>query len=78
MKGMPDMLSEKLGSEKYLSFWNPDFLAEELGKNGTCSRFYFEQNTAVDVGNPASKVSLKKQKLLTQHGFRYLCFAPSR
>ncbi len=68
-----DAISHAVGSDRYLSFWNPDFLDEELGENGTIARLYPLQRLAIDVGNPDSKINRKKAALLSKRGFQYLC-----
>jgi hypothetical protein len=67
------MLTQLIGSSVYLAFWNPDFLYEALGKKGTCARYYPDKRTAVDVGNPQSRIALRKQELLSQLNYRYIC-----
>lgn len=68
------MLTQLVGAKNYLAFWNPDFLSEEMGKDGTVARLYHDKKLAVDVGNPNSKVNLQKKQLLEQYGFQYICF----
>lgn len=68
-----DALSKAIGGA-YVISWVVDFLQRDLGKDGTCARFYFDRKIAVDVGDPESKVALRKRKLLFRHGFGYVCF----
>jgi hypothetical protein len=71
-----DMVEQIVGSKAYILFWNPDFLNEKLGRKGTVARFYPEKRMAIDIGNPESSISRKKQRLLARHGFNYLCIPP--
>lgn len=69
-----DTLSQSLQQAgPYIAFWNPDFLAETLRRKGTVARYYPDQRVAVDVGRPNSKISQKKQQLLSLRGIRYFC-----
>lgn len=61
----------------YVSNWNADFLQRELGRDGTCARYYFDSRVAVDIGDPEDSVSKIKRKLLFKHGFGYFCI-PAR
>lgn len=60
----------------YTSHWNPDFLQRDLGRDGTCSRFYYDCRMVLDIGDPESKIARVKRKLLFRHGFGYLCVPP--
>ena len=71
--GVPGDAITAIVGGSYTSHWNPDFLQRELGKNGTCGRFYFDKRVAVDVGDPEAKVNRRKRKLLFRHRFGYLC-----
>lgn len=71
--GANDSMSRVIGGG-YISVWSPDFLQTELGhKEARCDRFYFDRRVAVDIGDPESKISRVKRKLLFKHGFGYLC-----
>lgn len=56
----------------YVPNWKPDFLAG-LGEDAFCSRFYFTKRFVIDIGDPSSKVTVKKRDLMIRHGFGYLC-----
>lgn len=75
--GAPDSEMTKVIGGGYLSAHNPDFLQRELGKDGTCARFYFDRRFMVDIGDPESALSKKKRKLLFRNGFGYLCIPES-
>lgn len=69
-----DLLSQALPQAgPYISFWNPDFLAESLRRKGTVLRYYPEKHLAVDIGRPKSHLSQKKSQLLSLRGIKYLC-----
>jgi hypothetical protein len=70
---MTDILNDLLKTDIYLPFWNPDFLHDELGREGTCARFYPDKKLAIDIGNPNSKTNRTKKELLHQAGFHYVC-----
>lgn len=61
----------------YFSNWNGDALQRELGKDGTCSRFYYDSKICVDIGDPVSDLARRKRKALYRAGLGYLCIPPS-
>jgi hypothetical protein len=61
----------------YFSNWNGDALQRELGKDGTCSRFYYDSKVCVDIGDPESDLAKKKRKVLFRSGLGYLCIPPN-
>jgi hypothetical protein len=61
----------------YFSNWNGDALQRELGKEGTCSRFYYDTKVCVDIGDPESELARKKRKILFKSGLGYLCIPPN-
>jgi len=71
--GAPNDTMTYIIKSGYISRWNPDFLQKELGREGECSRFYYDQKMAVDVGDPESKTVRRKRKLLFQNGVGYMC-----
>ncbi len=75
--GVPgDAMSLVIGGG-YISHWNPDFLQRDMGKEGTCARYYYERRVIVDIADPESLPSRRKRKLLFRHGFAYLCIPPN-
>jgi hypothetical protein len=71
-KAATDAMSAAIGGG-FISNWRVDFLQKVLGKDGICSRYYFDRKIAVDIGDPRDKISIKKRKLLFAHGQGYLC-----
>jgi len=67
-----DAMSAAIGGG-YISHWNVDYLQNELGKEGTCARFYYDRKIAVDIGDPEAEISKRKRKMLFHHGIGYLC-----
>lgn len=61
----------------YFSNWNGDALQKELGKDGTCSRFYYDSKICVDIGDAASDLARRKRKVLYRAGLGYLCIPPN-
>lgn len=75
--GVPgDAMSRVVGGG-FISTWNPDFLQRDLGRNGTCARFYFDKKMVIDIGDPETDINRRKRKLLFRHGFGYLCIPPN-
>jgi len=71
--GVPgDEIAKVIGGG-YQSLWNPDFLQKELGKDGTCARFFFDKKVVLDVGDPDSSIVKMKRRLCFKNGFGYLC-----
>lgn len=71
--GVPDDVITELVGGGYFSSWNADFLQKDLGVQGTVARYYYDRRMAIDIGDPESKVSRRKRKLLFRHHFGYLC-----
>jgi hypothetical protein len=71
--GSPDDNITLVVGGGYMSAHNFDFLQRELGKDGTCDRFYFDKRVVVDIADPDSKISRIKRKLLFRNHFGYLC-----
>lgn len=72
-----DILTSVIGSDAYIRFWLPDFLAEELGSEGACDRYYHDHRLALDISDPRSRVSRRKQQILLELDYLYVAIPPN-